>query len=162
VFTVTVSAVIVPLALKFAYCADPLTTISPPTSKSAFGNTTLPVPAASNSKSLFDSVVCILLPAILIFSNCVLPLTVRPSSTVRSALIVILPRAFKSPVIFKSLFTVTVLLNVAVSFAVNVPVISTLLLGTVTDPVPDATSSKSLSLSCVDILLPSNCRCQNC
>ena len=47
------------------------------------------------------------------------------------------------------------MLNVAVSFAVNDPVISTLLLGTTTDPVPDATSSKSLLLSCADIVLPS-------
>ena len=127
------SAVIVPLADIFAYCADPFTTISPPTSKSAFGNTTLPVPAASNSKSLFDSVVCILLPAILIFSNCVLPFTVSPSFIVKLALIVVLaPDCVIPPVTFKLLLTVTVLLNVAVSFAVNVPVISTLLLGTVT------------------------------
>ena len=88
----------------------------PPTSKSASGKTTLPVPAASSSKSLFESVVCILLPDIKIFSNCTLLSTINPSRTVRFALIVVLePVWFIPPVTFKLLFTVTVLLNVAVS-----------------------------------------------
>ena len=108
------------------------------TTTSLFGISTIPVPLALSSESLFVSVVAILFPVITISSNCAVPLTVRLSAT-----------STKSDVSVSTLPGASVKLPPTVgSFS-----ITTLLSGIITSPVPLARNSKSLLLLVVVITL---------
>ena len=102
------------------------------------GNLITPVPFALSSKSLLVSVVLIMLSSICIFSNWNAPLTLNVLTFKLFA--VMLPVAIR-------------LARVVVPATLMFPVTAKLLPGTVTSPVPDVPSSKSLLVSVVLIVL---------